>query len=91
MTGTVKCGHREVQNSDDWFQARRINQESDGYLKSLNHLIWMGLDGIIPGLLQCAVPHLNLPSAIYFVSLSLGCTLETWQIEAMKIKPKASD
>jgi len=65
-----------VQNSDDWFQARRINQESDGYLKSLNHLNWMRPDGIIPGLLQCAV-HLNLPSAIYFVSLAHGCTLET--------------
>jgi hypothetical protein len=77
-TGTVKWGYREVQNSDDWFQARRINQESDGYLKSSNHLNWMRPDGIIPGLLQRAVPHLNLPSAIYFLSLALGCTLETW-------------
>jgi hypothetical protein len=34
--------------------------------------------GIIPGPLQCAVPHLNLPSAIYIVCLALGHTLKTW-------------
>ena len=38
----------------------------------------MASDGIIPGPLQCAVPHLNLPSAIYIVCLALGHTLKTW-------------
>ena len=65
-----------MQNSDDWYQARRINQESDGCLKSLSHLNWMGPDGIIPVLLQCAVPHLNLPSAIYLVCLATDLICE---------------
>ena len=75
-TGTVKCGHAEVQNSDDWFLARRIDQESDGYLSPFKPFELIGSDWIIPGLLQCAVPHLNFPSAIYTVCLAfwkLGC------------------